>query len=229
MVQAIFSMSGASGVTRSTVARTPLPKTETVETGYYTDELGWIGNVTALQAGMKNFYKATGVQPHLYITDSIDGSYAPSREELEAWMTRTYDELFQDEGHLLLLFLEHGEEYSTWYMGGRQAKTVMDQEASDILLDYIDRYYYSDMTDEAMFSKAFDDAGKRIMTVYKSPWPPVLITGGVVVILIILLRFWRARQEQKNLEAEQTERILSTPLESIGADGDSLSRKYDEL
>ena len=231
LLVAIFqSVSQASSkVTASTIERVALPKTETVEPAYYTDDMDWIGNVTTLQKGMKNFYTATGVQPHLYITDNIDGIYNPTAEELETWMNATYNRLFTDEGHLLLLFLEYNDEYSTWYMAGRQAKTVIDQEAADILLDCVDRYYFSDMSDEEMFSKAFDDAGERIMTVPRSPWPRVFILAGVVAILIIAVQFWKKKKAQDNLEAEQTERILNTPLESLSADDDSLSKKYDDM
>ncbi|MDY6095165.1 MAG: hypothetical protein SPI26_02915, partial [Oscillospiraceae bacterium] len=63
-----FSISGGgpdSGVTASTVQREALSAGAVNETAYYTDELGWIGNRTKLEAGMKNFYKETGVQPYL--------------------------------------------------------------------------------------------------------------------------------------------------------------------
>jgi len=225
-----FSFSpGGGGGTQSTTVREPLPAGAVTETAYYTDELGWIGNETKLVAGMKNFYKKTGVQPHLYITDNIYGVTSPNDAMAEEFATELYDSLFSDEAHLLLIFLEYNNNYHTWYMAGRQAKTVIDLEAANILLDYIDRYYYdSNLTDEEYFSKAFNDAGERIMKVTTSPWIGVLIVFGVLLIALLLLVFWRMRKKQKNLEAEQTEKILGTPLETFGGDAAGLAQKYEE-
>lgn len=226
----VAATSGDGNITKSTVRREPLPKGSVVETEYYTDELNWIGNSTKLEAGMKNFYKRTGVQPHLYITNNINGSKEPSQEEVQEFAFALYDDLFRDEAHLLLIFFEYQDyEYATWYVTGNQAKTVIDTEAADILLDYIDRYYYYDMTDEEFFSTAFDKAGKRIMTVTRSPWIPALITIGVLAILLIIFVWWKKAQDQKRKEAEETEKILNTPLETFGESKvDELAEKYKD-
>ena len=78
------SVPSDSGITVSTVAREPLPAGLVQETGYCTDELGWISNRTTLERGMKHFYRATGVHPYLYLTGRINGSDAPSQDALAA-------------------------------------------------------------------------------------------------------------------------------------------------
>lgn len=218
----------SAGVTRSTVERKPLPKGAVTETDYYTDELDWIKNKTTLTAGMKNFYQETGVQPYLYITDTIDGTHYPTEEQVETFAMDTYDKLFDDEAHFLLIFFEYDEQYHTWYLAGTQAKTVMDDEACDILLDYVDRYYYdSSLTDDQLFSKVFDESGERIMTVTKSPWIPVLIVVAVAVVILIAFLWWRNAQKQKNEDAKRTEKILETPLETFGSsETENLAGKY---
>lgn len=220
---------GSTAVTSSTIEREALPRGSVVETGYYTDELGWIGNPTTLTAGMKNFYQQTGVQPYLYITDTIGGSHTPSDADAEAFAYAKYNELFSDEAHLLLIFFEYDpNNYHTWYLCGIQAKSVMDSEAMDILLDYIDRYYYQDLSDEEFFSKAFNDAGKRIMEVTTSPWIPVLMVAGVIIVVIVLFTWWGKAKAQKNAEDERTKEILNTPLEAFGdSEIDDLAKKYD--
>ncbi len=224
------SSPGGSSITKSTIERTPLPKGSVNETAYYTDNLGWIQNKTALTTGMKNFYKETGVQPYLYLTDNINGSRAPLENEVRSYAESLYDQLFTDEAHLLLIFFEpNPDHYSVWYITGTQAKSVIDSEAADILLDLIDRYYQSDLSDEEFFSKAFNEAGKQIMTVPKSPWPPIIITLGGVFALLIGLFWWRKAKEQKNLEAEATERILKTPLDTFGdSEAGDLAKKYQD-
>lgn len=221
--------SAAAAITKSTVKREPLPKGSVVETNYYTDELDWIKNPTTLTAGMKNFYQKTGVQPYLFITDSIEGTHTPTEAQVEAFAGKTYDALFQDEAHLLLIFFEYNQQYSTWYLCGTQAKTVMDTEACNILLDNIDKYYSdSSLTDDSMFSKAFDEAGTRIMEVTTSPWIPVLIVFAIIIILIIIFIWWKNAKKQKNVEDEQTRKILETPLESFGNADEDLESKYKD-
>ena len=220
-----------SDVTRSTVKREPLPRGSVVETEYYTDELDWIENRTELTTGMRNFYDRTGVQPHLYITDIIDGSLSPDETQVEAFAYDKYNALFKDEAHLLLIFFDHRNEYdsyNTWYLCGSQAKAVLDNEAMDILLDYIDRYYYDqNLSIEEFFSKAFDDASKRMMEVTTSPWVKVWIVIGLAALMGILFLWWRRAKQQKNLEAEQTKTILETPLESFGdSDINRRAEKY---
>jgi hypothetical protein len=230
VLAALSSGSGGSDITRSTIKREALPKGSVVETGYFTDELGWIDKRTQLEAGMKTFYQKTGVQPYLYITDNIDGSQSPSEADVRDFAFSLYDRLFSDEAHLLLIFFEPSpSQYSTWYVTGTQAKAVLDAEAMDILLDYIDRYYHYDISDEEFFSRAFADAAKRIMTVHRSPWIPVLIVLGIVVIILIGFFWWRKAKEQKNREAAETERILNTPLDTFGEDSvEDLAKKYQD-
>lgn len=134
----IFSIWGAvnsdagSKITLSSVERVPLPPGSVNETGYYTDELGWITNESKLIEGLKYFYKETGVQPYLYLTDTIKGSNFPTESDLESYANELYDDLFRDEAHLLLLFFEYDGDYRGWYIVGTQAKSVIDDEAGRI-------------------------------------------------------------------------------------------------
>ncbi len=217
-------------ITRSTVARVPLPAGSVNETAYYTDTLDWIGNRTTLQSGLKYFYQKTGVQPHVYITDTVNGSHYPSMAELDEFARDLYDQLFTDEAHLLLVFFEYDGVYMDRYVCGTQAKTVIDTEAGDILLDYLDRYYYyKNLTDEEYFSTAFRDAADRIMTVTRSPWIPVMLVLGVVLLAAVALVWWQNAKHQKNLEAQRTEAILKAPLEKFGdTEVEELAKKYQD-
>jgi hypothetical protein len=226
----VNNVGSGPGITTSSVQRVPLPKGSVNETGYYYDELDWIGNETELVRGLKYFYDKTGVQPYLYITDNVNGLNRPSTGELDAFANGLYDELFTDEAHLLFVFFEYDESYMTRYVLGTQAKTVIDTEAADILLDYVDRYYFDNsLTDEEFFSKSFTDAADRIMTVTKSPWISVLLVFGVAVVLMVLFIWWRLVKKQKNLEAKRMEEILNTPLDQFGnKEADDLAKKYED-
>lgn len=222
---------GSGDITSSTVEREPLPAGAVDETDYYTDELDWIGNHTQMVDGLRHFYNETGVQPHVHIIGDVDGNPDPTQDELAAYAESMYDELFTDEAHLLLVFLEpRPNEYMSYYIVGSQARSVIDTEAGDILLDFLDRYYFDqDLTDEEYFSNSFRDAADRIMDVTTSPWIPVLSIFGVVIVLYILYRWWKSRQESKEKEAKRTEDMLNKPIDTFGrSEAEELSKKYKE-
>ncbi len=222
--------SGSSDVAKSTVVREPLPKGSVSETDYYKDELGWIENEAVLLSGLKHFYDKTGVQPFVYITDTVNGSHYPVYSDLENYANNLYDELFADEAHILLVFFEYTpSEYMDYYVTGTQAKSVIDAEAGTILLDYIDKNYYdSNMSESEFFSAAFSDAADRMMNVTKSPWIIVLVVLGIIVVVVVLFAWWKHAKKQKNLEAEQTAQILNTPIEKFSDNEvEDLKEKYD--
>lgn len=225
----IITMIGQSGgdIAKSTVEREKLSGVEIVNTGYYEDHLGWIAQGGVLEKGMKEFYQDTGVFPYLYLTDTVPGMTYPSGDALGDYAAALYDERFEDEGHFLLLFYERNEEYAWGCCAGSATQTVMDDEAIDILGDYIGQYYYGDLDEDAMFSAVFADTGNRIMTVTRSYWPIFLAAVVVLLLVWLLFTWWKKHKEQKNKEAEQTERILNTPLETFGTDAaEETAKKY---
>lgn len=229
--------SGGSGgsqtnITPSTEEREPLPSGSVNETPYYTDDANWVENETVMVGGLRYFYQETGVQPHVYITTEINGSSNASMNQVQAYAEDMYDELFTDEAHLLLMFYEGTpSNYITYYVAGTQASQVIDTEAANILLDYIDRYYYdTSLNTSEFFSKSFQDAADRIMEVTTSPWIPVFMVIGGAAIAGILFLWWRKRKEQEAIEAKRTEELLSKPLETFGtqSEADDLAKKYTD-
>lgn len=226
------SDSSASGITGSTVERTPLPAGSVNETAYFDDQLGWIESPSKLKAGMKSFYEATGVQPYLYITDEVYGSHSPTTDQLDQYVNELYDQLFTDEAHMLVLFLEWEgapSVYWTRYVCGVQAKTVIDEEAADILLDYIDRNYYdSDLDETEFFANSFEDAGERIMQVTKSPWIPILSICAVAAVLAVVAVLFQQKRKAEAAKAKELEDMLSKPLETFDdKEAEDLAKKYE--
>ena len=220
---------GLDDAARSTVAREKLPASAVQETGYYTDADGsWIRSPSELESGMRAFYKATGVQPYLYI---LPNGESTSTAEMQSMAEELYPKLFSDEGHFLLIFCDDGNgSFNCGYTVGTQAKTVMDTEAVGILADYLDRYYsdYS-ISEEEIFSNTFEKTGERIMTVTKSPVVPMMICLAVIVVAavvaIIVVQRRRAKEEQQRRDEE----ILKTPLEKFGdKDVEDLAKKYED-
>lgn len=217
-------------ITKSTVEREKIPASATSLTEFYIDELGWVESRTELTKGLNYFYAQTGVHPLLVITDNVNGDVQPNSSELEAYALQVYDEMIQDEGHIVLVFQEYNSNgvYSMAYALGAQAKTVMDMEACDILMDYIDSYYYSDLNTSQFFSTSFQKAADRIMT-KTIPFGFIIVMGLIVVAgIFVLMIWWSKAKKQKNIEAEQTRVILQTNLDDLAKDPglSDLENKY---
>ena len=234
---AIGSDSKASGgVTKSTVNREKLQSSSLVESDqYFCDELDWISDPVTLRSGMEHFYEKTGVQPFLYITDNVGGS--PTDDRLEAFGNEVYDKYFSDEAHLVVLFYEKSGSYRSCYIAGKEAKTVVDDEAGEILLDYIDHYYYSDFDEATFFSKSFYEAADRMMRITPSYGWIAGIFVLVLAIVIVLFVWWKKKKKHKLDEMKQAQDILNSDLNEFSAPGyegseassevEELKKKYD--
>jgi len=211
-------------ITSGKEQRTPLAKGTIIETSYYTDELDWINDESDLLTGMKHFYKETGVQPYLYITDDVGGEFY---EKVEDFAHDKYDELFEDEGHLLFIFWEQ-DYYNTYCLSGIAADTVIDADAREILLDKIDEYYWDSSLDEdAYFSKAFAEAADEIMaeppSAVVSVLIPLIIFAAALAAEIIIRKKAKDAQREKELKE-----MLEKPLETFGdTEAQELAKKYE--
>jgi len=222
------SYDSGSNITASTTKREKLESGAVLETDYIEDEVGIVRNETTMTAGLKNFYKETGVQPCVLLTPSIGDDLSDS--ELDAYARERYDSLFEDEAHFLLILFYDGDYLSSYcFMTGDKARAVIDMEAEDIFEDYLYRYYDSNRSIEGYISQVFNDTADRIMSVTVSPWVYVLIVAGVILLVVIGFVWWRHAKKQKNLEAQQTEDMLNTPLDKFGdKEAEDLGKKYDD-
>jgi hypothetical protein len=226
----MFNVNGSSAVTRSTYQREPLPAGIVHETEYIQDDADWLGNSSSVRASMRSFYQATGVQPYLWITELVNDSRDASWEDIEAAMEALYQSAFTDEGHLIILFYEPYENiYRTAYLAGSAAKTVIDDEAANIILDYFDRYYYSDMDDDAYFSAVFSDSATRIMHVTRDMKVVLVFAAAGLVCLFIVYKIIAMLFRQRNLKRQQDITILNTDVDKINVDAAStLADKYEK-
>jgi len=197
--------------------------------------LNWIQNRSLMVPGLNRFFEATGVRPHIYVTDEIPGSEGMTLSQLNTFLPTAlyeytqelYDRLFDgNEYHLLLVFFEnHQGNNHLWRMEfavGHRAQAVIDHEAIDILSGYIFHFYdQAGITPETLFSNAFDRTATRIMARpadNRPVWMTFIIVAGAVLLIFILFSWWNRKKAQQNLEAEQTERILGQSLDTFGTE-----------
>ena len=206
-------------IERSTTQREALPssKCQPVDTWFRDDWGDWIndkGEETAMVNGLKHFYEKTGVQPYVWIMGEEGKDYM-SEGSLEELGDNKYKEMFgNDEGHLILIFREYPNESSNYVVTvtpGNDAWTlVIDEEAKEILLDFIDYYYTDDGLNEGQFfGKAFEQAGDRIMMKqlsFRQLGTIIAVALIVVIGLIIVANIVKKRKiavaKQKTLQKQ---------------------------
>lgn len=225
---------GSSQTQASPTVREKLPADAVTKTDWYTDADGdWVHSASRLTVGLERFYDKTGVQPYVYI---LPNGTSTSVDELTARAERLYGELFQDEGHFLLVFCDDGSgSFTCGYTVGTAASAVMDSEALDVLADELDYAYNNAATDEGVFSDAFERTAERIMSAAEGEaagrtW---LVVGGVAVAVLVVGGVVRAvvtrRKAAKAEEKERMEEILNTPLEQFGdKEVEDLADKYED-
>ena len=217
-------------IERSTIQREALPadKCQAIDKWYQDDWGDWIdksGEAEAVKSGLEYFYNKTGVQPYLWIMGEEGKDYM-SEGSLEELGDEKYKEMFgNDEGHLLVIFREYpnaSSNYICTVTPGSDAETiVMDEQAREILLDYIDFFYTNEDLNEGQFFKnAFMRAGDRIMIKQLSNKQIFTIIAVVLIVIIGLIitasiirkkKVAVAKQKalQKQAEAQQAKAVAA--------------------
>lgn len=215
----------------STVDRTRLAEGTAVVTALYTDEDGdWIHTPAALESGLTAFYNRTGVAPYVYI---LPNGSVTSSSACSAKATELYDQLFDDEGHFLMVFCDDGSGGYVWgYCGGSATTSVMDSEAVRILAQNLEKYYNTtSISDEEVFSKTFDDTGRTIMGAPAGRTRAIaigvvvgaVVVGGVAYVVV------KKRKEKQAAEQKRIDDLLNTPLETFGDQSlEDLEKKYED-
>lgn len=190
-----YAMGGEESIftlERSTIQREPLPATkcEVIDEWYRDDWGDWIdepGEEAELELGLKTFYENTGVQPYLWITGEDIGSQYEDGGNIDELAEETYKAMFgDDEGHVLIIFKEYpnaSSNYVCTVLPGYDAETqVLDEQAREIMLDYVDYYYTNDDLNEGeFFREAFVKSSERMMT-KQLTWKQI----GVIVVVAII-------------------------------------------
>ena len=198
------------------------------------DELGWFDNESRTESRLKDFYNETGVQPYIVLLDYNPElrTDADKQEYAENW----YEDNIDNESTFLYVYF--GEEYDNGvpgymcYVNGIQVSSVMDSEAVDIFWSYLDKYWVSDLSTDDMFVKTFTSTADRIMTkttTSKDIVKYVLLVTAAGVVVFGVIKVVKLKHKRAKEEAEETERILNTPIESlVDAELKETAKKYDD-
>jgi hypothetical protein len=223
-------MSGSSGSTgTSTIVREKLDTGNAYIEDCIVDEIGWFDNVSKTESQLKDFWKQTGVQPYI-ILKAYDSSLTTDSDK-EQWSKDYYDENFDTENiFLYVYFAEEDVDNDVGYMtytNGYQTSSVMDSEALEIFWNNIDKYWYTNLSTDELFVKAFDDTADTIMHVSATgkdilKW--VLIIVAILLIGGIIVNLVKQKNKRAKEKAEEEQKILNTPINDLVKD--ELENKY---
>lgn len=222
--------SSTKSVPKSTQNRERLESGVGYDNNCIVDNIGWFDNVTKTEKSIKQFYDKTGVQPYI-VLNAYDSTLLTDTAK-EEYAKKWYDEHIKNESTFLYMyFAEPDTDNDVGYMAyvnGKQVPSVMDSEAIEIFWAYVDKYWYSDMSTDDMFTTIFTKTADRIMT--KSTTAAdvgnnaikvigvIIVFAGIIVVMVL-------RRKHKAEEAKETEKILNTPLNG-DSESDDLLKKY---
>lgn len=225
-----LSPSSTRSIPKSTQNRERLESGAGYDNNCIVDDIGWFDNVTKAEKALKYFYDKTGAQPYI-VLNAYDSSLATDSEK-EEYAKKWYDEHIANESTFLYMyFAEPDTDNDVGYMAyvnGKQVSSVMDSEAIEIFWAYVDKYWYSDMSTDDMFTAIFTKTADRIMT--KSTTAAdvgnhavkvigtIVVFAGIIIVMVV-------RRKHKAEEAKETEKILNTPLNG-DSKADDLLKKY---
>lgn len=222
--------SSTKNIPKSTQNRERLESGVGYDNNCIIDNIGWFDNVTKTEKSIKKFYDKTGVQPYI-VLNAYDSTLLTDTAK-EEYAKKWYDEHIENESTFLYMyFAEPNTDNDVGYMAyvnGKQVSSVMDSEAIEIFWAYVDKYWYSDMSTDDMFTTIFTKTADRIMT--KSTTAAdvgnnavkvigvIVVFAGIIVVMVV-------RRKHKAEEAKETEKILNTPLNG-DSEADDLLKKY---
>lgn len=187
-------------------------------------------------AAMREFYERTGVQPFLIVTNTVGmGSVQeeyPGDDALEKYSNDQYDERFEDEGHLLIVYYEDAETYYyTWWVAGSAAhESIITYDVMDSFWETFDGqlYYSNDL------GRAFEIAFKETADEICPEASPVggfifaLICVAAVVVLAVVIKKLNKPKNGGSGDYTYTPPEGDTTEKKSTFNGDSTSGEYYE-
>lgn len=122
---------------------------------------------------------------------------------------------------MIILYFDNGSSWFTRYYCGVSAGVVMDSEACEIVMSYLDYYATSDMEDDDYFNIVFRKSADKIMTVSTNKYDVMrIVILSVCLIAAAVLLVVARKIKLKSLKKQQE--LLNTNLV------DPLLSKYEE-
>ncbi len=177
---------------------------------------------------MKSYYDKMVIMPYMILKDNIGGD--KNNAEAQVWMQKKYAELFKnDQTHLLVAYYqENGSDDYAFLYAGSSANGVVDEDAREVIYNYFNRYYTSDLSDDEYFAKVFEESAKEIMKQSDTGWKAYLFWLVVVIAVLVIMNIIDYKNTMKIKKQEAAAKILNANIEDPGwkDDAEDLAEKY---
>lgn len=214
-----LTTSGTS-VTKSSYARERIEGNYAFDSNCVVDEISWFDNTYTTGTRLKYFYEKTGVQP-MVLFRAYDSALVSDADK-EDWANQYYEENIEDENTFLYVyFAEEDTDNDVGYMcyvNGYSVNGMMDAEAVNIFWDYIDKYWYTDLSTDDVIVNAFTETADRITTKSKTAGDIGYLVALLAVIIgaaIAIIKVVKAKRKAEAEKAAETERILKTDISEL--------------
>jgi len=155
----------ASSVTSSSSSRDKIDTDLVFDSNCILDELDWFDDTDAAGESLEDFFDKTGVQPYIYFKD-YDASLTTDSEK-EEYAQQWYEDNIDNEGTFLFIYFAEEDTDNDvgymYYVCGYDIESVMDEEACEIFWDYVDEYWYTDLSTDDMIAEIFNSLADSIM------------------------------------------------------------------
>lgn len=195
------------------------------------DELGYMDVPESSLQGLSDFHMKTGVQPYVYLK-AYDKDCVTDADK-QAYANIYFEQQIQDEKAFLIMYFGEADD-SMGYVAnvtGREAESVMDAEALQIFWTYWDSYWASDRNMESVVADTFRDTADRIMkrtVTVMDIAKYVMLVLAVIVVGVIIVKLVQLKYRRQREAAEETERILRTPLHTSDSAADRYMQDRDD-
>lgn len=214
-----LTTSGTS-ITKSSYARERIEGNYAFDSNCVVDEINWFDNTYTTGTRLKYFYEKTGVQP-MVLFRAYDSALVSDADK-EDWANQYYEENIEDENTFLYVyFAEEDTDNDVGYMcyvNGYSVNGMMDAEAVNIFWDYIDKYWYTDLSTDDVIVNAFTETADRITTKSKTAGDIGYLVALLAVIIgaaIAIIKVVKAKRKAEAEKAAETERILKTDISEL--------------
>lgn len=208
------------------------------------DNLGWltedVGNkgIDEVEDALDYFYKKTGVQPMVVLSDGLKDIPGVTGSNVESQMKSLYASKFNDDGHLIFYMdSENGaDSYDNIYIyAGYAADSVIDNYAQNVIYDTFDYYFFDTAVDEyELVAKTFTSSANKIMNNTGNILRMIAYGCLGITVVIVLVAVGKVVKSKKELdeavaEANEEARRKAVEAEYESYTGGSSSKSSDNV
>lgn len=195
------------------------------------DNLGWltedVGNkgIDEVEDALDYFYKKTGVQPMVVLSDGLKDIPGVTGSNVESQMKSLYASKFNDDGHLIFYMdSENGaDSYDNIYIyAGYAADSVIDNYAQNVIYDTFDYYFFDTAVDEyELVAKTFTSSANKIMNNTGNILRMIAYGCLGITVVIVLVAVGKVIKSKKELDEAVAEANEEARRKAVEAEYES--------